>query len=540
MAFAAIYIPNFPVEAAIRMEPALRGTAIALVCGTGSMLKVVAVNQQALNAGVELGMPRTAAEQFESVQIRLRSEAHEKSAHAALLDLSWSISPRVEDAAPDTIVIDLAGLSSLFGSHENIANQLLQRIPELGLTAHVAVSFNIEAAIHAARRFPAITLIPRGEESRCLSKLPVSVFDPSPAILETLELWGVHTCETLATLPILQLSERLGQEGVRLHELARGVSVRSMILAEPGISFEEELELEDSVEELEPLSFLLGRLLDQLCARLTARSLAIYIIRLRFSLDPAGREDIQIRKKPVPKNLAINFERTITLPVPMRNPKLLLNLLRFKLQSDPPKAPIQKIYLAAEPAKPRAIQKGLFLPSSPDVEKLELTIARLANLVGESNIGSPQLTDTHRPDAFCMNQYIPSCEEPKLIRPQKTLAKANGQSIGVKSKTIKPTFGFRMFRPPLPASVKLQKGQPANVLIRGARGEVIAASGPWRSSGDWWREDAWHQDEWDLEICFHPTELYLEKDVASQPQHGLYRFYFDSIQQKWFVRGIYD
>ena len=35
------------------------------------------------------------------------------------------------------------------------------------------------------------------------------------------------------------------------------------------------------------------------------------------------------------------------------------------------------------------------------------------------------------------------------------------------------------------------------------RGDVLAASGPWRASGDWWRENPWQEDEWDLEIRFH-------------------------------------
>ncbi len=34
------------------------------------------------------------------------------------------------------------------------------------------------------------------------------------------------------------------------------------------------------------------------------------------------------------------------------------------------------------------------------------------------------------------------------------------------------------------------------------RGDVIAASGPWRSSGEWWQEDGWDFDEWDLAIDF--------------------------------------
>jgi hypothetical protein len=78
------------------------------------------------------------------------------------------------------------------------------------------------------------------------------------------------------------------------------------------------------------------------------------------------------------------------------------------------------------------------------------------------------------------------------------------------------------------------------------RGDVVAASGPWRTSGDWWREDGWQQDEWDLEIRFHfsprPFDRLYKNDKSSKtlPPGGLYRFYYDSILQNWFVRGMYD
>jgi hypothetical protein len=84
-------------------------------------------------------------------------------------------------------------------------------------------------------------------------------------------------------------------------------------------------------------------------------------------------------------------------------------------------------------------------------------------------------------------------------------------------------------------------------------GDVVAASGPWRSSGDWWREDAWQNDEWDLEIRF-VSAFETRVDVAAGPQQweripnantrtsqgGLYRIFYDSIRQGWFVRGMYD
>ena len=72
-------------------------------------------------------------------------------------------------------------------------------------------------------------------------------------------------------MPEIALSERLGQEGIRLQQLARGCSSRSLVPVEPPLIFEEAIELEYPLVLLEPLAFLLGRLLEQLCARLGAR-----------------------------------------------------------------------------------------------------------------------------------------------------------------------------------------------------------------------------------------------------------------------------
>src|SRR5947209_15814136 len=133
--------------------------------------------------------------------------------------------------------------------------ELFERSASMGLLPNIAVASNIETAIHAARGFTGITLIPLGEEQKYLSSLPVEVLSPSIETLETLHRWGIRTCGTLAALPVLQLSERLGQEGVRLHELACGTYCRSLTLAQLETSFEEEMSLDYAVTELEPLSF---------------------------------------------------------------------------------------------------------------------------------------------------------------------------------------------------------------------------------------------------------------------------------------------
>jgi protein ImuB len=240
----------------------------------------------------------------------------------------------------------------------------------------------------------------------------------------------------------------------------------------------------------------------------------------------------------------------LRLPVPLRNSKLLLNLLRLQLQGDPPPAPIRAIFLAADPARPRVTQGGFFLPSSPDPATLELTLARLAHLVGESCVGSPELMDTHRPEAFRMRRFSPARDEShtrqKPEKPQ--VAHSAGRPELQKSAQDKPhRTGFRIFRPAPPARVEMRAGRPASVFFHGLRGEVLAASGPWRTSGDWWGKDSWQQDEWDLEIRFaffnrermaNPSSRSLQ--LRRGPRRGLYRFSYDEIRRIWLVRGVFD
>jgi len=535
MAFASIFVPEFIVQAVMRAEPGLRERAVAIVDGNPPLCRVVAANEKAQHAGIECGMSKLNAAQFAGVEIRARSVAQEKSTHAALLDIGWSVSPRIEDSAPDAIVLDIAGLAFLFPSEEEIAARLMELSRECGWTAQVATAANVDTAWIAARGFHGITVIPAGKEAEILGRLPVGALALPLEISETLHRWGIHTCAALAALPMEELSERLGQEGIRLHALARGARSRSMAIAQAENKFEEEMELDDGVEDLEPLSFLLGRLLDQLCARLKARALAAASIQVRFELAATfeGGPVAAVGQK----NPRGTYQKDLQLPVPVSDSKMLLKLLRLRLQGDSPGAPIVGIVVAAEAARPRAAQGGLFLPTFPDPEKLELTIARITHVVGEANVGSPALLDTHRPGEFQMRRFVARPE----VSGNSIAAAASGNSNHT------ATASFRIFRPAVPAKLEWRDRRPARLIFLGKRGEVLAAGGPWRTSGDWWREDPWDQDEWDLEVRFPLSAAKNSNPKAGSTgsqraaeERGRYRVYYDALRKSWFVRGIYD
>lgn len=446
-----------------------------------------------------------------------------------LTDLAFSFSPLIEQTSDDTVVLDVSGQDLLFGYAEvpvqktaadclsrNIADEIAQRATRSNLKINVALAANPDTAIHAARSFKGITVIPVNEEDLRLQALSIKRLDYSLAqidarrageIQETFALWGIRTFGDLARLPLAGIAERLGQDGVRLQKLAQGKTERRLNLVRPPIGFASSLELEHPVCEMEPLSFILSRLLNQLCANLHEYALATNELKIKLKLQDATQH-----------------QRTITLPVPMRNPKTLLRLLLLDIEARPPQAPVVVVTIIAEPVKPRGSQTGLFMPLTPEPEKLEVTLARLAKLVGADNVGSPEILDTHRPDSFRMNKFSLPVTRKSRSNPQ--FAIGNSQ----------PVMGYRMFRPAWRAQVQTKRGKPARLNASSeqsagkVRGVVICAAGPWRASGDWWRQDVWARDEWDVAVI----------DPSSPEHEVLCRVYRDLATEQWFVAGIYD
>ena len=657
--FCALYIPDFPAAAIIRAEPDLRDQSVAVLEGTPPLLRVSAMNEAARCQGVEPGMMKIEAEALPDLALRRRSPIAETAAEAALLDCAHAFSPRVEPLAPDTVLLDAAGLERLFGPPAKLAAEIATRTASLGLDPNIAIAQNREAAIHAARGFAGITIIPAGEEGRRLGDLPIDVlFSGSDAsgsspqsrgdaetsktqkpngrksvakpreyreapnfdnlkrgtskletslpdaqfFIDTLDRWGVHNLRGFAALPTVAVAERLGQEGVRLQKMARGEGSCDLIPAEPPLCFVESMELEHPVELLGPLAFILARLLEQLCARLSARALSTNELRLVLTLDSAVRDEetessprrrgdaesdreiefeprtsaakadvpslISARLKPCPSERISsdevdssadskfnpsaplrlrgeNFSRTLRLPTPMLDARLFLKLLQLDLKQHPPQAPVLKVELAAEPVKPQVAQHGLFQAASPEPEKLHLMLARLAAIVGKDNAGSPELLDTHRRDAFVMKPFRTANGNPPQRHRDTETTNQKDQKTSV-SPCLRGGFSsqaIRILRPALPAQVTVRDHQPVRVVCDGdgsrapIGGEITWASGPWRSSGDWWTQAAapnreasetrYTREEWDIGITTAGGDV-------------LCRLVHDLEEGTWSLEGIYD
>ncbi len=407
-----------------------------------------------------------------------------------LLALASSFSPLVENTARGLVIFSIVGLGKLIGTPQEIITAVARIGAAVGIQANLAVSADPDTAELLARHAPGITLVPPGREAHSLGSLPIFVLPANPEIIETLSRWGIKTLGELTGLPELGFIARFGEEGTRILRLARGESQRALRVMEAPENYERFVDLDHPQRLLEPLLFVISSLLTEVMEKLERNGLATNRVTLKLKLERNAQH-----------------QRTLEFPVAIRDPHTILKQLQFDLEAHPPDRAVLGVGVRLNPIEPRALQHGLFIPQAPHPEKLQLTLARLTALMGEGNVGSPELLDTHRRDAFVMRMFAPENVAPKVTVP------------------VPFRFAFRYYRPAMPAQVRMRQESLTYVQARGyldVRGEVVTAAGPWRASGDWWTESPWRRQEWDVELS----------------DGGLYRICTEAAH--WYVDGMYD
>ena len=237
------------------------------------------------------------------------------------------------------------------------------------------------------------------------------------------------------------------------------------------------------------------------------------------------------------------FERTLRLPVSMRDIKVFLKLLQLDLASNPPGAPVTKIWILAEPAPPRSAQRGLFLPITPEAEKLEITLARIKAIIGERRAGVVRFLDSHRPESFRLDRFsVPADGPVEDCHP--TLSDRNGSSsAGHENVSASPSASGSIIGRPSHKSGARDKGKLVAEnwaeAFSGRRGHgALPANGgrSFPSPTNDGQTGSWDREEWDIAILCTGKNAVKEK----QDSVALYRIYRDLATGRWFADASYD
>ena len=407
----------------------------------------------------------------------------------ALVELARSFTPRVQAFGATPVLMDLAGLGRVYKTSDELGNAIARAAVARALQANVAIAPSRVAALVLARACPGLTLVAPGQEAAALAPLPLECLELPQAHAALLLRWGLRTLGELQALPSHGLFDRLGAAGPRLQRLACGEDEAPLVPTKAPESFATTLELEWPIDGLEPLSFLLARVLQPLCENLTGRGCKAAALEIELRLEDGSRHVQHL--KPA---------------APSAEPRTWRTLALLQLEADPPQTAIEALTLRATPTPARFVQFSLLDPAQPSPEKLAETLARLIAWTRDGKGGAPRLLDSHRPDAFVVETYAP---EPAVVDPR-ALAPS-------------PRLALRAFRPPRPAVVRTNGGFPAFLSAGGIGGPVADRAGPWRSSGGWW-DVAWSREEWDIALA----------------SGGLYRIFRDRLRDCWFVEGELD
>ena len=444
------------------LYPQLANRPVALLAGEGRKATVAEVSPEA--DGVAPGLVVTLAmARCPGILLRQRNPAAEVEAHRLLLAAAFTLAPRVELTAPGCCAVDLQGA-------DGVQTQARMRcaITELslaGLPTQIGAGPTPLLASYAAQCAEPVLVV---QDARAfLAPLPLAFAEPSPLHAEILRGWGIRTLGELTALPKVEVGRRLGTDGVALWERAAGETVRVLRLVEPPTTFAAEWSYDPPVESMEPLLFRLRRFAERIAFELRAVGSVAEALTLTLVLEDET-----------------DYRREFRLPEPGADVDGWLRMLSSHLETVRTAARVAGVQLVAAPTRAPEKQDGLFDTGLRDPALFWENLARLGALVGEGRVGTPAPADTHRPDAFALQkpaETVPAPEPAPMHRPY-------GPAL-------------RRFRPPPPAQVVCAGGCPAELESASVRGVVRAAAGPWRSSGDWWKKEAWAVETWQVELA---------------------------------------
>ena len=491
------------------------------------------------------------------------------SAVPVLVTIAEQFSPRYERHRDDLVSIDVSGLERLLGPAGAIGAELRREAGARGIRAHVAVAGTRMAALVLALARPGLTVVPRGTEAEALVPLPIALLDKAASTLnsqgsrlnvesselsvERFKCWGLRTLGELAALPAADLVARMGRAALAWQAIARGEDIRPLVPTLAEERFESSIELEWPIEDLEPLSFVLTRLLEPLSTRLERRDRGAAVLHVLLRL--VTREV---------------YARRLELPSPMRDVRTLRTLALLDLETHPPAAAVDCVTIVIDPTPGRVLQHTLFTRPHPTPEQVSTLLARLGALMGQDRFGAPATVDSYRPGAFAMTAFATehttsnrgdrkARREDLSLTSAISAASALREPQGIPSlsrdavKRDQPlTSALRRCRQPVPARVAVADGRPVRVTTdrRGfAGGTVTRCAGPWRTSGEWWKSEvrsqklevqtsdfrlqtsgvgagagAWNRDEWDVSLS----------------DGAMYRIFQDRERDGWFIDAIVD
>lgn len=289
MRIACVYLPSFPLQVHLRRAPHLAGRPLAIAGSptqsTVAHPLVVACSRAAFEHGVRPGMTVLRARAL-APEVTLRSADAEANLAAAqaiaesMMTLSSTVDLGTEgrDGASRALFLHVptGTRGDSFGGriHALLARQGFRA--RVGIADDRFSAWAAAATIRDGSAEPGLfaqtsTSVPRGGSAAFLAGLPLGLLPLDVDVLAMLRSLGISTLGDFAELPPPSMAQRWNERGVDLRVLASGDDPTKLVAFAPTQAVTERLELEQPVDSVEPLTFVLRPVFDRICDRLRGR-----------------------------------------------------------------------------------------------------------------------------------------------------------------------------------------------------------------------------------------------------------------------------
>ena len=369
--------------------------------------KLSAVNESAKRYGVRAG--QTIAEACALVAnlvVREVTQAEVRSTLSCIAEVGLSLGTTVSVEVPDTVCVDITGSAHLQGGELALGSEFANRVRAMGHSVRVAISDGPRLACAFAHWFSpsaadpedrGVCVVPSEQTARAFAALPLNALPISEDTAGWFVRLGVFTIGELSALPRQALGSRLGDAAASVTELCAGRDSAPLVAFTPERTITESSTWDEPVTGNEPLAFVLGGLVSRVSARLTGRGEAAQSLLLTIEHDPAIA-----RFRGEKTELTLRFK----LSNPLHRADELRRVLSARLSRTKLGAPSLGMRLSVPklvPAVARQLElaqvlSGATVSIAAD-DEIPVLIAELSAELGEEQVGTLKLCDSHRPEA---------------------------------------------------------------------------------------------------------------------------------------------
>ncbi len=215
-----------------RDNPALKNKPV-IVAGNSKRSVVSTASYEARRFGIRSAMPVFEARQKCTGLIIVPGNMKKYKADSKrIMDILSRFSPLVEQVSIDEAFMDISGCERLFGSPEDMARTIKQKIwTDLSLTSSIGIApIKFLSKIASDMNKPdGLTIITKSETPGFLDSLPIKkIPGVGQTAMKQMDILKIKTLGDIKKYPFHILTQKFGKMGHRLLELANGID-RSQI-----------------------------------------------------------------------------------------------------------------------------------------------------------------------------------------------------------------------------------------------------------------------------------------------------------------------